>query len=95
MSIEHTRLCAAELDRDAIDMVEEIIRNALLMALSEARAVKFGEARIRDKLMDGLSSQFHPDNQIDQFTDAFTDARSLADAEVESRQDEMCLQAAE
>ena len=90
MSMESTNITEAQYDRDRIDDVETLFRNALLGALSGARAMTVNmEPVIREKLMDGLTAHFHPDGTAsDLFSDALGDAKTLADEEIEVRQDE-------
>lgn len=89
-----THLAEAEQDRLQISQIEQIMRDHLLAALSEARTFIFNDPKVRDALMDGLAKQFHPDGSArDLFSGAFTDARIMADAEIEARQDEFSLAA--
>ena len=83
-----TELSQAHADRDEIDRVETLVRNALLQMLSEARTLTLKmDGTLRDKLMDGLASNFHPDAGViqDCITAAFYDVKNLADEVVEER----------
>jgi len=74
-------------DAAMVEKIENIFRDALLMALSEARLVSVGmDTTLREKLMDGLSQNFNPDAAAsDLFSDAFGDVKRMANDEVVMR----------
>lgn len=73
-------------DIATIKAIRENFRAHLLQAISEARASSIGmEPSTRDKLLDGISQNFHPDAGpiADAFGDAFFDAEAMAERRLE------------
>ena len=80
-------LSEARSDRDLLDTIEEAVRGHLLAALSEARTLSLKmDGTMREKLMDGLTKNFHPDqNASDLLSDAFYALKIEADELIETR----------
>ena len=92
-SLEHTRLVLAEQSVQLVSKLREDLRNACLAYLSDVRMQTAGklESNVRDALLDGLKA-FNPDDAIgDLITDAFTDAETLAERDVEDALNELGL----
>jgi len=72
-------------DAATVDGIEQVFRDHLLMALSEARTMSSRmDANLREKLIDSLSKQFHPDGFAgDLFTEAFHDIKQGLDDQLE------------
>lgn len=89
-------LNSAIADQAMVDKIETTVRSYLLMALSEARSMTTGmDPALRDKLMDDIAAQFHPDADAmrDCFADGFADAKTMADRAVEDATDALKVRA--
>lgn len=74
-------------DLDTIDRIKEMARERLLAILSEARTMTVGiDDRAREKLMDDLTANFHPDQAAsDLFSEGFSGARDVLREDIYDR----------
>lgn len=95
MSLEQSRIISAEIHKARIESVREIFRDHLLAALSEARASTLDmDPTLRERLMDELTSEFHPDAKMrDSFSDAFGAIIEPLNDEIEMLTDELAMEA--
>ena len=93
--ISQQTLFKAEQDVALVSKIKEMARGELLQILSRMREMSCGldDQSIRDKLLDCLSV-FNPESDAmgDLFTEAFTDAETMAAERVEEVQNELILE---
>ena len=90
MSQNETRHLEAELARAHLDEIKEMVRNELLAILSQARAMSITlPPECREKLMEDLSAQIHPDGRNDIISESFFGAYAWCDAELETQPKEL------
>ncbi len=84
----HALAYAAQVD---LAKINKMVRSELLAVLSQARALSLAlPAECREKLMDSLTKEFHPDGHAaDLIADAFYEAESWCDAELETEAKEV------
>ncbi len=91
MTLSLSALNSLTSDEATVAKIDQLFRDHLLMALSEARTLSAKmDPALREKLLDGLSRHFHPDGTAsDLFGDAFTDIRMKLSNDIEDAASEM------
>ncbi len=91
MTQAHTNHLTAHNARAHLHDIRELVRSELLAILSQSRALSLGlPAECRSLLMDSLTKEMHPDGHAaDLIADAFYEAESWCDAELETEAKEV------